>query len=133
MTMDLLKQLEPPLPSRGPGCPSPQQLEELSAGDPLPPGTNDHVKACADCASYLEALRAEQDVFYAAQPPELHVRKMLRRASKPPRSIWRLVLAGAPLVALLASVPSMLSKPTSSVQLKGSGSFAIVYKRPDMA
>ncbi len=117
----------PQPPERGEQCPPNVVLEYLAAGDEQGPDVGAHVKACASCGGYVQALQGAADVYRRARPREQFVAKLARRnGSGLTRARWRLfaVLGGCAAVLLVTRV-----MPGTGVRDKGGETFSVYLSR----
>jgi hypothetical protein len=122
--------LHPPLPTRGPACPAPLQLEVLSTGAAPSPELGAHLRSCAQCSGYVSALERERQAFLARTPERRLLAALAARKQPPLGFSWpgRWVLAGLGACAL-AAVLLLGPAPSPNVTLKGSGPLEVLVRR----
>ncbi|WP_163989035.1 DUF4384 domain-containing protein [Pyxidicoccus caerfyrddinensis] len=124
----------PPSP-RGPECPPAAVLEALSAGEPTPDATRDHVKSCAACSAQLDALTGGREAFLKARPADRFLRQLERREATAARAPapWRRFLpvlaAVVPALVLVLVLGPKLIEDNPGVTWKGEA-FRVVAARP---
>jgi hypothetical protein len=120
---------DPPLPLRGPGCPTAESLESFSAGDRLDEASEAHIGSCAACSTYVGALEQARQEFLRMRPVERFARSVERREAERGRRRWMWLAGLLPVAAAAAWL--VIAHPPDDVRFKG-GEFLVMVLREGM-